>query len=347
MGSDGESMSHAFDFAEATVKRLDPDRVEICWGSGGSPSPAAIYMGGWRNPWVKVAGPEQMGDGCITIDGLDPDVPAYFKLVAANGSCLVMAERRVRLEGAVNFRDIGGYPTTDGRFVRWGRVFRSDGLSRLKQKDVERLGRLGLSYVFDFRTPAEAAAAPNRLPETPPVKYIHLPVSHGEFDFVEALKRIKTGDTSWLTPDFMVDGYVANLEYYGKTWGRVVRHLAGETEGATVFHCTGGKDRTGTCAALILLALGVPEEKVIADHQLSNTYIAELLPQINEMIAACGVDPEAISPYLMAPRECILALIDRLNSQYGSAAAYLQAKAGVDEDILHGLKRNLLDPECP
>ncbi len=340
-------MPHAFDFAEATVTRLDAGRVEISWRSGDNPPPVAVYTADRRNPWVKAAGPDQIRNGCVTIAGLDPETHPYFKMVAGDGSCMIVAERRVQLEGAVNFRDIGGYPTMEGRWVRWGRVFRSDGLSRLKEKDIKLLRQLGIRHVFDFRTHSEAAAAPNRLPEPPPVEYTNFPVTHGEFDFIQAVKRIKAGDTAWLTPDFMVDGYVSNLESYGEAWGAVIRHLAGETDGATVFHCTGGKDRTGTCAALILLALGVSEEKVIEDHQLSNVYIAKLLPVINEMIAAHGVDPEIIFPYLTAPRECIEALIDHLNSQYGSAAAYLQAKAGVGESILNRLKDNLLDPECP
>ncbi len=340
-------MPNAFDFVEAKVNRLDADRVEIRWPSGDNPPPVAVYKGDRLHPWAKAAGPDQIMDGRIIISGLDPDIHPYFKLVATDGSCVVVAERRIRFEGAVNFRDIGGYPTMDGRFVRWGRAFRSDGLSRLKENDIIALGRLGVSHVFDFRTRSEAAAAPNRLPEMPPVKYIQFPVSHGEFDFVHAVERIKSGDTSWLTPDFMVDGYVSNLESYGETWGRVVRHLAEKTDGATVFHCTGGKDRTGTCAALLLLCLGVSEERVIEDHQLSNIYIAELLPQINEMVAAYGVDPELLLPYLTAPRECIETLIDYIHVHYGSANAYLEEKGKVDADTLIRLKESLLESECP
>ena len=340
-------MSQAFNFVETTVKRMGAGQFELGWPPDRNPAPSAIYVRERSKQWRQAAGPDQITGEGVTIGGLEPSGQQVFKLVARDGSCVIVAERRIIMDGAVNFRDIGGYRTMDDRIVRWGRVYRSDGLSRLKDTDLQVLGQLGVRHVFDFRTRAEVWAAPNRLPKTPPVIYLNLPVTHGEFDFVEALKRIKHGDASWLTPDFMVKGYLSSLSSYGETWGRVIRHLAGEPDGATVFHCTGGKDRTGTCAAIILLALGVPEEKVIEDHQLSNIYITELLPKISDMIAAFGVNLDSILPYLTAPRECIVSLIKTLNAEYGSAPAYLKQKAGVDEKTLNWLKGNLLDPECP
>ena len=340
-------MPQAFDFIEAKVTRVDGGQFELCWPPDKNPAPSAIYVRDRSKQWRHAAGPEQITGEGVTIGGLEPRGQQVFKIVAPDGSCVVVAERRIMLDGAVNFRDIGGYRTKDNRFVRWGRVYRSDGLSRLKDTDLNVLSQLGVSHVFDFRTRTEVAAAPNRLPKTPSVIYWNLPVTHGEFDFVEALKRIRNGDASWLTPDFMVKGYISSLSSYGETWGHVIQHLAGDPDGATVFHCTGGKDRTGTCAAIILLALGVAEETVVEDHQLSNIYIAELLPKISEMIAAFGVDLDSVLPYLTAPRECIVSLIETLNAEYGSAQAYLKQKAGVDENTLHRLKKTLLDTECP
>jgi len=339
-------MTQAFVFTQATIHRRDAETVEICWPEE-NPPPVAVYVRDRSDQWHKAAGPAEVSDRRIIIPALEPDIRPFFKIVAADESCLIVAERRITLEGAVNFRDIGGYPTVDGRLVRWGRVFRSDGLSRLTDADLVVLSRLGVRHVFDFRTHSEAADAPNRLPEAPPVVYRNLPVSHGKFDFVQAVKRLKAGDASWLTPDFMLNGYLGSLSLHGMTWGRVIRHIAETSDGSTVFHCTGGKDRTGACTALILLVLGVSEETVIADHQLSNRYIAELLPKINQMLAAHGVDPDILMPYLTAPRECIIAFLDALNAQYGSAAAYLQEKGGVSAETLDQLRQNLLEPECP
>lgn len=263
-------------------------------------------------------------------------------LVAEKGSRIPASERRVPMEGAVNFRDIGGYETNDGRVVKWGRIYRSDGLARLTPKDHETLRRIRLRRVFDFRTPAEVSASPDRLPEDDAIEYVNLPVRHGAIDFTVAMKRLQKGDVSWLTPDFMVNGYIRNLEEYSGVWGQVINYLADTYDHAIVFHCTGGKDRTGTCAALILLMLGVAEEDVINDHQLSNGYIAHMLPDIYRLIASYGIDPELLVPYFTAPREGITTIINHIRDRYGSASEYLSKKAGVKKETQERLKEQLL-----
>ena len=153
---------------------------------------------------------------------------------------------------------------------------------------------------------------------------------------------MKKADVSWLTPDFMVNGYIRNLEDFAGVWGEVINCLAELENGSILFHCTGGKDRTGTCAALILLMLGVSGETVVEDHQLSNIYIADLLPKIFKLIASYGVDPDVVYPYLTAPKECILAVLDHIKNKYGSASAYLVKKAGVSMKTQEALKEKLL-----
>jgi len=329
------------------VVRVDSRQVEIRWNREEYPAPVAVFAGDRPGDPDQAVDWTPSEDGYIRILGLEPEVRNYFKIIAEDGSCRIVAERRVGMQGAVNFRDLGGYQTLENKYVRWGRVFRSDGLSRLKDMDLRVFKQIAIRQVFDFRSPAEVAAAPNRLPDTSSVNYLNLPVCRGEFDFMDAMKRIKNGDTSWLTSDFMVAGYISNLETHGETWGRVIRYIASGNDGAALFHCTGGKDRTGVCAALILLTLEVSEEIVVADHQLSNVYIAQWLPRINERIAAFGVNPDILYNYLTAPLGAIEALLEHLRKNYGSAAAYLQEKAGVNAEDVARLKQNLLDPVCP
>ena len=146
-----------------------------------------------------------------------------------------------------------------------------------------------------------------------------------------------------MTPDFMVNGYIRNLEEYGHVWGQVINHLADASDDhAVVFHCTGGKDRTGTCAALILLMLGVDEEVVINDHQLSNGYIAHMLPDIYRLIASYSIDPDLLVPYFTAPREGIVTVISHILDTYGSASDYLSKKAGVKKETQALLMEKLL-----
>jgi len=327
-------------FIDAAVERIDARTVRICWEAAGNTT-VHIYRGltpGDIDRKMPVAVSDQ---GCVEISGLDQGTRHYFEL-SANGDRMLVAERRIRLDGAVNFRDLGGYRTEDGRRVRWGQVFRADGLSRLSDDDHLLLGRIGIRRVFDFRTAGEIEEAPDRLPADGSLAYVHLPVIHGRFDFVEAVRRLKMGDTSWLTPDFMVNGYINNIESFSGSWGEVIRHLIETEAEPLVFHCTGGKDRTGTCAALILLALGIPEETVIDDHQLSNIYIAELLPALNKMMSGYGIDPQKLFPYLTAPRDCIVTLLDYIREKYGSAAGYLTRRTPLTAEGLERMRDRLL-----
>lgn len=254
----------------------------------------------------------------------------------------MVAARRILLQGAVNFRDMGGYRADDGRSIKWGQVFRSDNLSRLTDEDLIRLKSLDLKLVCDLRTENEAKKSPDRLPDSQ-TEYLILPVSHDQFDFQVGLKKMREGDDSWLTDEFMIEGYIRNIEEYPQVWATVIKRLAASESRPLLFHCTGGKDRAGTCAALILLALGIPEETVIDDHQLSNIYIADIMDQINARIRSYGLDPQKLKPYFSAPKEAIIALLDHLKKQYGSAQDYLIKKAGLDEGLILSLKEELLE----
>jgi protein-tyrosine phosphatase len=327
------------------AKRQGRQSVRICWKTERtdpgisihyaiSPSLAVLRS----SPAVRVRGTNQ-----ADIAGLDADRRYYFGVVPDGEEGIVVAERQVELEGAVNCRDLGGYETIDGRHIRWGQVFRSDSLARLTESDRVKVGELGLRLVIDFRTPNEVKKSPDRLPESGALSYLNLPIAHGEFDFVGAVERIKKGDDTWLTPGFMVAGYIQNVDDFPGIWGEVIRRLTQAENRPLLFHCTGGKDRAGTCAALILLALGVPEETVIADHQLSNVFIADLIQKVYERIASYGVDPQKLSPYFTAPRECIVSLLGHLRKAYGSPVGYLKRAAGLTEEILELLKEELLE----
>jgi protein-tyrosine phosphatase len=325
---------------DAKVERLDRHTVRVCWEPSHKQPMVSIFAG--FHTFVRKIPATDCRSGCLKISGLEPDKRYYYRVEDGDGVSLMTAERRVPLEGAVNFRDIGGYLTRDGRRVVWGKVFRADGLSRLTDNDHQLLKHMGVKRIIDFRTPAEIESAPDRLPSDGSMRHVNFAVTHGVIDFVEALKRLKKGDSEWLTPDFMVNGYVNNIDRFAHVWGSVINEVARSDGNPVVFHCTGGKDRTGTCAALILLALGVPEETVVDDHQLSNIYIADLLPGIYASIASYGIDPDVVVPYLTAPRDCILAVLDHIIKKYGSTENYLETQAGVSRKTQEILKKKML-----
>ncbi len=327
---------------DVQVHRIDSSTVELCWAPKERKPTVAVCAGLRSKDALQEVPVGESSNGCVTITGLDPATRHYYHVVDEEGGRMVTAERRVPLEGAVNFRDIGGYKTRDGREVKWGKVFRADGLVRLTEKDHLMMKQIGIERVFDFRTPAEVSEAPDKLPEDGSITHVNLPVTHGKFDFVDAMARLKQGDASWLTPDFMVNGYIRNIEEFASVWGEVINCVADSEGQAQLFHCTGGKDRTGTCAALILLMLDVDEETVVQDHQLSNIYIAGMLTKILKLIESYGVDPDKLVPYLTAPLECIHAVLDHIRNKYGSASDYLEKKAGVKKETQELLKEKLL-----
>jgi protein-tyrosine phosphatase len=283
------------------------------------------------------------GKTSVKIKGLDPGVRHYFEVVSAGGQGIIAAERHQPFEGIVNFRDLGGYETTDGRRVKWGRVFRSGHLARVSEKDKMLLKRMGIKVICDFRSPGELEAQPDWLPEDGSTTYLHYPIVHGEFDPVAAMESLQKGDISWLTEDFIIKRYIQKIDEFPKVWGEILEMIADPDNRPLVFHCTAGKDRAGACAALILLALGVPEDTVIHDHGLSNIYIADALKMINERIKALGIDPEEVAPYFTAPRNAIVALVDHIRETYGSAADYMRDRAGISKDTLNNLKQQLLE----
>jgi len=200
-----------------------------------------------------------------------------------------------------------------------------------------------IQCVCDLRTSTEVQKRPDRFPGDGPGTYLHLPIDNLKFDPTTLFQKLKKGDTSWLTPEFLIDGYILNIDQFASVWGEVFRRLADPDQRGLVFHCTGGKDRAGTCAALVLLALGVPQETVIRDHGLSNIFIADVLDKIYAQFESSGIDRNRIAPYFTAPRYCIEALLDHLNEKYGSPTDYLKSKAGVTEQVLEEIKGRLLE----
>jgi len=319
------------------------DSYKIRWEASPQVSVVTIYTGtspeniDHTTPLATVTGASS-----AAIDGLKPGVHYYFEAVPEGGRGMIAGQRRVNLKGSVNFRDLGGYETRDGQRIKWGHVFRADSLARLTDEDQACLSRLGLKLVCDFRSLNEVNIAPDKLPEEDSIKYLHLPIE-GELDPVTAYNKIKNGDLDWLTEEFMINDYINNIEKFGPTWGVVIKRLAENENRPLFWHCTGGKDRTGQCAALVLLALGVPEETVIYDHGLSNVYIADLLAKVYERFEAMGIDPEKVIPWFTAPQYLITGLLDHLRRTYGSIEEYIQTKTGVGDETIALLREELLE----
>ena len=173
--------------------------------------------------------------------------------------------RHFNLEGASNFRDLGGYPGKDGRAIRWRRIFRSNHLGHLTPADIDVLRGLGLKNAFDLRGTEERATANCRIAE---IAVHSLPI---EPTVVAALRAAGTPLSSAEALDAMRDSYRNYVRHNTPRFRALFAHLL-ENGAPLVVHCTAGKDRTGFACALILHVLGVPEGLIAEDYLLTNRF---------------------------------------------------------------------------
>src|SRR5215470_9106497 len=175
--------------------------------------------------------------------------------------------RHLKLEGASNFRDVGGYPASDGRSVRWRRIFRSNHLGHLTDTDIEVVRGLGVRSAFDFRGSEERTAAVCKVEE---IDVHSLPI---EPTVVAALRaRLQARALSSADAlDIMREsyrGYVrTNTHSFRELFAQILKDTA-----PLVIHCTAGKDRTGFACALVLHTLGVADDMIAEDYLLTNRF---------------------------------------------------------------------------
>jgi protein-tyrosine phosphatase len=137
--------------------------------------------------------------------------------------------------------------------------------------------------------------------------------------------------------------YRRYLDDFGPVWGKVLTLAASDINLPLVFHCTGGKDRTGICAALLLLLLGVDENAVLTDHQRSTVYNADRVQPLFDKLATLGVEAEMAVPYLQAPAEPLAAMLEHLKRRYGTVEEYLVNQAAMQRSTLFSLRSLLLE----
>jgi protein-tyrosine phosphatase len=330
---------------DVEVERRDGDLV-VRWGLGGpAPDDAVRVSVGTSPDDIDHERPvaEVRDEREVLVAGLDPTVRHYFHVGVGGGPGVVAAERLVPLEGTLNFRDLGGYPTAGGRRVRWGRVFRSDGLGELTDADAAYLGRIGIRTIHDFRHPGERARAPSRLPADAGWRLVDLAIGEAAGERPELIELVLQGEVRAVGVDVMIDIYLGMVRDHGPTFGRLIAHLADPDGLPALFHCAAGKDRTGIAAALLLGALGVEEATILDDYELSTELrskrrIEVLRPQLESV----GVDVEAVRAFLSAPRPALAAVLAWIADEHGTVDRFLVDAAGVPDGTLDRLRELLL-----
>ncbi|MDQ1433081.1 MAG: protein-tyrosine phosphatase [Actinomycetota bacterium] len=258
----------------------------------------------------------------VTSGAYGPDVAAH-------------EDRFIELDGAFNFRDLGGLPTSDGATTRSGVMFRSDALHHLEPVAVDHLVDLGIRTIIDLRSAVELERSGRGPLEATRIGWLHAPLTHGDASAGNAL------------PPALAEGdlgrhYVESLPARTEMLAHVITHLADRDNLPAVFHCTAGKDRTGMVAALVLSLVGVPDDVIVHDYTLTD----DRMHLVMERIRASGAFPEPTNPLLervgRAEARSMEKFLVALRANYGSAQEWART-AGITATTLTSLHAVLVN----
>ncbi len=233
----------------------------------------------------------------------------------------------------LNFRDVGGVRTADGGRVRTGRLYRSASPQFLDAAEAHRLVHdLGIRTRVDLRGRTEAREAPPPATVAAGIETAHLPLYAGR-------RMVDAAPTSSAA---IAAHYLSYLEHAGDSLARMVRTLGDRPGLPALVHCAAGKDRTGAAVALVLAALGVDRDDVVADYARTSEHLGAIHAQLSGVPAyqqrLAAMPEEAFSAF----PETMEVFLDRLAAEYGGARGYLRDR-GVTAEELHRLAEALVE----
>lgn len=256
---------------------------------------------------------------------------------------------RLDLAGGCNFRDLGGYPATDGRTVRRGLIYRSGVLTYLTPQDHEAIAPLGIRTIIDLRRDDEIAAEPTHWAS--PVQNLswQLEESIASSQRGAAWEKAATGPElrAWL-----IGSYPTMQQWLVRPLRGIFEALL-DDQAPVLFHCAAGKDRTGFCAAIILGLAGVEEDTILADFALTNTavdlYAFTRVHRAARMGLTDGEHPfEKMAPdvrdaLMSADPAYLKAALDSVAEVHGSIEGYVRQALGFEEAQVAAIRHRLLE----
>ncbi len=244
-------------------------------------------------------------------------------------------KRHLALEGAPNFRDLGGYATSDGRSVKWGLLYRSDNLSQLTDADLAKVAGLGIRLVCDFRAKVEKDAEPDRLPAADPPRVAELAIGAESFMVKDLRERIQSGDLDGLDlRGMLIEGNRQFATTFAPQYAAMFERITKPENLPALVHCTAGKDRAGFASAMILSVLGVPRETVMEDFLLTNHYTAAATEKRLRMIwmfSLFRADTDALRPLFGVEPAYLDAAFEAIEKNYGDFDRYRREALGLDD----------------
>ncbi len=263
-------------------------------------------------------------------------------------------DRHIPLSGARNFRDFGGYPTRGGGSVRRAALYRADSLSALDDGDLQLLEPLGIRTICDLRRGGERERSPSRWCSGADTTNLHLPL----------LLDDTPGNTGTLLADARALNSEAGSRELMKTVYRnmvtdphALRQIARIFELAAdpgalplLIHCSGGKDRTGVCCALLLTLLDVDTALVMEDYMLSLRLYTDRLrasddasSQVVDIARAGSPVDAALKPIYAVEPAYLQSVWGAIAERHGTMHAFFTGALGLDRHHIAAIRANLVE----
>ncbi|MDO5709109.1 MAG: tyrosine-protein phosphatase [Coriobacteriales bacterium] len=238
----------------------------------------------------------------------------------------------------MNLRDLGGWPTCDGRRVRRGFIYRSARLCELDTSELVRFQQLGLACVVDLRPSEEALRYPD--PKLPSFVYVRADAGRDP---------LSEEDLAHLSPAEVIEASARKTAAmaFGNAGIKRVLELIEQGRAPLLFHCNSGRDRSGVCAMVVLMALGCSDDVLMADYLLTNAYRFAALNYLREAYAPAlqlGKDYEDLITLMGGVLQQVgQAVLKAIDDRYPTREAYLEAEYGLDGERLVSLRNQYLE----
>jgi protein-tyrosine phosphatase len=255
-----------------------------------------------------------------------------------------MHYRRLPLTGLCNARDLGGFPTSYGTATKYGVFLRSEVPAHITKEDMDYLKAYGIKMSMDFRGTSEIKRTPSLMETVDWAEYRHCPVFNEQVAMGADLGKPPPEPPGGPPgPDMWRRMYVSMAED-NKSWAKKALETAAEANGAVMFNCTTGKDRTGIFTALLLSIAGVAEADIIADYCVSKIYLKPMYLTMSHLLP---VKPEngkvdLSNPFFQTDPENMETLLDYLKETYGGVVDYIRA-IGVSDDVIDTIRERILE----
>lgn len=245
----------------------------------------------------------------------------------------------------LGLRELGGLMSVDGRTVRHGLLYRGSALTGLTEEQRARIDALDLRFILDLRALGETEGKPDYVPDG--CEYVRIggmaEEDGTEIDFSPAgIGRLQAKFAEY-GPALMNELY-ASMAFDNRAVHLLMeRFVAGQAP--LYFHCSAGKDRTGVCAAMLLMALGVPDEVIIQEYLLTNEYRARIINlPLDQIPDSVGENERANWAQVNSvSADALRAVLDAIDARHPTREAYFAEEFGMDAETLASLRDRYLE----